>query len=658
MFFIHYKNIGVQKKYIIIFTIIIASFLFSLSSTFAFNENEESLEENTVADHYFTLENLYLKTYEELSDNGDADSISVRDKTYFSVAQSLGVEKSDIELMMLTNLPNFNTEETSQKKKQQALEKMVKICSNEGNTIQKFRKCQKDLKTRLQLEFNRQQFQDDLHEYALNNQAFINGTLQDTHGEYFDIIVDLNIIDLLLFGDKMNIPKTGSPFLRYNPFDDDDDDENSTASNNATPHSQNTTEPLSELLNSNITNIDTNSNSSENGSTISPADNTNINNQQRRSTITGESETLEGYTTIKKDGFCVNPDGIVFKNITSHTIVGDTTSDEDLILYNPYGIDNFTNPDTNSSHHSTSENSTSISSSYSSVLNTVYPNNFDDIQRGNFINPEIKYTGGVYPDLSKISHKRKCDADEDPFLNGRVCIKRICNEVLCIKINLKKGIKDRDKPLRKLDCVECHIDRGNEALSPLAGTLGQNTPNQHPMESNFLSAFGNLGKAINKSIYLMPKRLPFLAYDQAHPNQDKKPEPETNTQEESSEDSSTNTESDEQKKPRKYDHNRALYNALLISNCNELNTNFTKDEGYSVDQMQYCAKVDRENLNIQKAILQTTSKENTQKQIRSDNFDKMLRPFLQQFTKDMVIVNNYLQIIDPGNIKSKSKQCK
>ncbi len=681
-------NIALLKKliaylYIPIFCIV---FLFSysvvLANTFTIKDdtNTKLLNTNTIAEHYFTLEDLYKKTYQRLSEQSDSKSINVRDRAYFSVAQSLGVEKSDIKNMLFAEIPDFDDKKKTNKK-QQSLEVFQKICSNKGNTSQKFRQCQEDIKTRVENELKRQRFQEDMHTYALNNQAFINGTLQDTHGEYFDIIVDLNIIDLLLFGGKMNIPKTGSPFLKCNPFngdtcygfntDDTNNKKNTTKDQNnsqlASAHSTETP-PYTDTNNTNPTNTNTTYSESESGIKRTNG-NEHSSTDPKIAVITGRSETTQTTTVTNTNGFCVDPDGIIFQKIKRHTIVGNTAQSDNksVTYYDPYSIDNFTNPNTTSSHSANNENTantTTSTSSYASIANVVYPNNFDDIQRGNFINPQIKYTGGVYPDLSKISHKRKCKDDEDSFLNGRVCIKKICNDVLCIKINLKKGLRDSNTPLQKVDCVECHIDRGNEALSPLVGTLGQNTPNQHPMESNFLSAFGNLGKTINKHIYLMPKRLPFLAYDQAHPNHDtpsntphKDPKKNPKTKADTPTKKETESESNDSLN-KKYQYNRALYNALLINNCNEIGNNFTKHEGYSVHMAEYCRRIGSEKERIEQQLYTPKKKDTIQNSIRSDNFDKMLRPFLQQFTSDMLTVNNYLQIIDPGNIKAKAKQCK
>ncbi len=640
------------KNYIKFFIIFICIFNhINNTNTYAnFGDDDETigvLGESNLSNHYYNLSNLYLTNYENISETGDPDSIAVRDKTYFSVAKSLHVEKKDLELMLIKNL--------SGKTKEKALQKFMSICSSNASVAERFRKCQKDLANRVQEEFNRQQFQEDMHEYALMSQAFANGTLQDTKGEFFDIIVDLNIIDLLLFGDKMNIPKTGSPFLRYDPFDDNASDSANIASENPNASASNS---------SSDNNVDSNSNSSagntENNTENNNGDQNNNNNDNSYNSDNMSDNmsdnTIIGYTDVNQEGFCVDPDGIVFENIKKHTVLGDTTGNKDIEFLTPHEVDNFTNPEDNSN----SVNNTSVSASYGSVSDAVYPNDIQKIQLGNIVNPQIKYRGGVYPDISNISHKRKCKSDEDSFLNGRVCIKKICNEVLCITINLKTGISEKNKPLRKMDCVECHIDRGNEALSPFIGTLGQNRPNQHPMESNFLSAFGNLGKTLSKNIYLLPQRLPFLVYDENHPNKSKEElEEEQNIkQEENSEDKNKTEEKKEEEKSLEYKQNRALYNSLLVLSCAEQNTNFNAGEGDNSDIIEYCKKIDFENNQLENAQKRLNNKKNTQNQLRSDNYDKMLRPFLEQFTADMVVVNSYLQTINPANIKSKSKTCK
>ncbi len=660
--------------------------VFCSSTGFAqFDNDNPSYEDDTVeiigevnlSQHYFVLNDLYLKTYEKISETGGGDSVTAKDKGYYAVAQSLNVEKKDVELMLL------DTRALNNGLKEQALQKFTEICSSDQSIEEKFVRCQLYLLSRVRKEIERQQFQNDMHEYALMSQAFANGTLQDTHGEFFDIIVDLNIIDLLLFGDKMNIPKTGSPFLSYYPFAPDSD------SDSVNPIDDDNIDNEENVIGA-ITDgeeVDTNSATT---SGTNPASSTSIEGGDPFGELVGASENNEtlssnrqnsferqtdnrviGSTTIEDGGFCVDPDGIVFRNITTHTVIGDETGDDDITFFTPYEISNFVNPDVYSSGNTVEEgnsmlnqygvdNNTAVSASYGAIANTVYPNNFSDIQRGNIINPEIKYRGGVYPDLSNISHKNKCEDDEDSFLRGRVCIKKICNEVLCIKINFKKGGKERDTPLRKMDCVECHIDRANEALSPFIGTLGQNTPNQHPMESNFLSAFENLGKNISTGIYLYPQRLPFLMYDQPHPNMNKEEQEAAEQEQADNQEQTADTTEDttEAVETPEYEKNKFLYNALIVNNCSEISTNFRRGEGNAVDIAEYCNTVEKENSYLAEAQKRLNEKKNIQNAVRSDNYDKMLKPFLQQFTSDMVTVNNYIQSIDPANIKSKAKTCK
>ncbi len=591
-----------------LFSSVFSSFspLFFVSSTFAIQD--EIVDEYDIDDHRLEMKNLYFLAYGTLTGLGEKEKPLLERKAISAAAKGLGVTSEQLEAMILGN-------EGAQKKycqnenSQECIMRLLQnFCPNDYVLQEKFIECQKMLERRIAEEYEIAQFEDGMRNYAKSSQAFANGTLQDTGAKSFDIIVDLNIIDLILFGNKMTIPKTGSPFLPTFPFSNDKKN-----GQNTNPDEDN--------------DYDDNSDFNDGWE----QDNPNDNNDDEENENFGEN-TDESNGEYETEGFCMDPDSTLFSEEITKQFLGihqnETETEENSGNGNGGGNEN----------------------------NTDY----GAVQMGNIVPEYIKYSGGIYPDIRSLGGTKKCGDGEKSYFQGRVCIPEFCTELICIKINFEME-KDR---LQKLDCVECHIDRGNEALNPFVATLGQNTPNQNPQESFFLSAFANLFKGVTKSITLKPKRLPFLIYDQALSDQ-KKEKDAKKLASQSPQQPEENKKKEKEFELPQFSVNKKLYDEMLLNDCPELIQNFKPGESYLIQQNEYCKMVEKEK-NLLSGSAQAKNKyspfannEIEQKaKGRSDTYRTVVQPFFLNMSKDMQLVNQHLFDIIPKTIQKTSQNCK
>jgi hypothetical protein len=559
-------------------------------------------DKKDVSYHKISLEDIYLNSYKTISSEVHSNENKISKNAYTSVAKSLEISVLELKAMLLEN-PDKKQDYCNDQDEIACANSLLKdFCPNQDSLNFSFLNCQIQLSKRIKSEYSRYKFQEELHNYVLSSQAFTNGTLKDTGGNSFDIVVDLNIIDLIFFGDKMTIIKSGSPFL---PIDYSKRQKEKDENNN-----------LDDTKNDNEQDNDNKEGSDE-------SDNDIVNSEGSDTSSTGENNLTE---TEKEEGFCRDPEELFLSYSIETQIIG---------------INNEKNK-----------------VKFTDIKNQNLVSNYKDIQMGNIIPEQIKYTGGEYPDLSIYEkNKNKCNKEEKSYLQGLICIPEFCTDVVCVKIKIKTGY--REVALRRLDCIECHIDRGNEALLPFIGTLGQNTPNSNPMESFFLAAMSNLFKGVSNTIYLKPKRLPFLVYDDSLTDQKKQKEEELKKSEEKSEEKNeTKDENSSQ-----YYLNRELYNDMLLSNCPEIYENFIPGEGSTLDSLEYCNDISNEKKKLAKQeFVGESYVSSTQRKAhlrsRSDTYKKVVEPFFWQLSMDMVAINKHLQDIDPQNIRETAKQCR
>lgn len=561
-----------------------------------------------IDNHRFTVKDLYMSAYQSL--DADIPDHSLTQKTYYSVAQSMGVEVIDLERMLLEKpyegcgdtYGNQNNDHIA------CVEDLIEpFCPFPKGQRLWFVQCQSQLMDRLQEEYSRTRFQHIQHLSAKSTQAFTNGTLQDTGGrDSFDIIVDLNIIDLLLFGDKMTTPSSGSPFLPP-LFVEDSAGQNLEQGNGI------------DNENSESGNIDQNNNGSTTGDT-----NTTENNNNSASNNTGNTEENEN-TAL---GFCQDPHQSIFSSTVTMQI---------------HTVESGVNMQEGNMEH---------------TAGTQY----SEFALGNFIPPQIQYSGGEYPDLGAYTANAPlCEDNEQSFFGGRVCIPEFCTDLICIKIKLKPGYREVHR-YATLDCVECHIERGFEFLSPFLGTIGANTPNSNSQEAYFLSAFANLFTSVIPRVTLKPKRLPFLVYDKSLADQKITKEKIKNGDQENNE-VNENTSVDKINEVL-FHANQKLYDEL-IEGCPEFYTLFPRQSGENIDRTEYCLLAQGQRTVLSQKQYDTTqdavfsesnnAKKNTQ---RSVNYHDVIQPFFSQMSDGMVVINEHLQDINPSDIQENGLHCK
>lgn len=548
-------------------------------------------EEITIDDHTLVVQDLYINTYESFDDRNVE---SLMGNAFFAVAESMNTSTEDLERMLLEKSDLEFCKKDSVSCVEDLMEKACPI--PKGQNLW-FIECQKALVNRLQDEYSRQEFQEFEHIREKASQAFINGTLQDTGGRNsFDIIVDLNIIDTILFGDNMTTPSNGSPFL---PSIFDASGENFSDGNN---------DGNDQNEGSDTTNVEDENDGSDDDS---------LNDE--------ESEDTEEVTE-EVHGFCLDPGAVFFTS---------------TVTKNTYTVDDGFN-----SHESLRNNK---GEGYTSA------------SLGNIIVDQIKYSGGTYPDLSSFGgNDNGCEEGEKSFFQGRLCIPEFCNDIICIKINLKTG-RSEDTAVY-LDCVECHILRGIEFLSPFIGTIGQNTPNSNPQEAYFLAAFANMFKNVTSQITLKPKKLPFMVYDDSLADQHKQDQSAgSDVQPEETVDKLSDEDVDE----KIFNANERLYHEM-IANCPEMNTVFEPNTGFALFHSSYCVEADAQRDVLAKKYYGYTEEQSSsfsesarteQNNQRTEGFHNVVQPFFMQMSAGMVTINAHLQDIDPAIILKNAQHC-
>lgn len=502
-------------------------------------------------DHTVSFEEMYESIYYDLK-NGSPE---LNETATFYVGGAMGISSETVKQILQEDPTQCGNNCLAQK-----------YCGT-NNGIQATIDCKNKISNQISERKEQLLQEKSFHDYALSTQAFVNGTLQDTGGKTFDLVVDLNIVDLLLFGEKMTVPQNGSPFLP----------KNETGEN----ASKITGEPIIEYIES-----------SQSGG----------NNENNQNNNTGNNSNNNAENGNPPEEFCMAEDSFDAEFSDAFTIIGENLQEE-------------------------------VSEEQQTRL-------------GNIIEEKYKFSGGTYPDLSRFKKKKKCGEGEKSYFGGRICIPEFCNEIICIKIDLKT--QEKPKSTSKLNCTECNIDRALEALDSLMKTLGQNTPNANPMEPFFSRAIANLFKPISNNITMIAKPLPFLVYDEAlvqDKEESKKPEEEKIKKQ------------DEDLKAKILATNKQLYTDIILE-CPELIEHFGNETIGFDEIVGYCQKVDNERVGIgivKKAKTQVAETENEQKSI---SHQKLIKPFYDTMNSKMVGINENLQEISAAEIQKTNRNCK
>ncbi len=571
------------------------------------------------------MEDIYMQTYKNLSKNNDS---AAEKKTLKTLSTALQVDEEDITALLNGNYASskncFNAQ-TDSAKKQACLPKVVIThCKPKGSvSFQEYIDCQKKLQSLYSHTLENEAFAERMGKYSQVNQLFLNGTLEDTDNEKFDIIVDLNILDVILFGDHANMPKNASVFFPDIDFDAKKNSENSTQNENGGTGNNN----------GGAGNNGNDKTENGGGGNQNPENsgNTAQNTQTSENSNTGEEEIPED--------FCIDPDALFFKKSQKPENSGNNNGrDGGSVL---------------------TENGNTGTGNGGETIGGEGRISAEDMQNGNYFKPSNDRVG--YPDVASIIDQEKaeekrqdCDDDEQPLFGGRMCIPEFCNDIICVRINIKKG--HRKTALRPLDCVECHIDRGNEALTPLLSVRGQSTPNINPMEPNFLSAFANFdgGFFSGLKVELHPKKLPFLIYDKSLVEQKKKIS-EKNVENSSASPESQNSEktNDEEKLEKLIEKNIKEYQAISFD-CSRGSEGVYRT-GTLDDAAIFCDIYNSEIKKDQSRNQREIAQKNTNK---SDAYKNVVEPFFYQLSGDMEQINMQLRSIDNSAIQKSGKSCR
>ena len=306
------------KRLIHFFCIMFLGALLSLS-TLAEDENEresESESENPrIESHLFLTEDLYLNVYKSVSNTSGKTQDQARATAYSSVAKRLEITETQLNEMLLinkTNAENAGAEsklcDPNNSNIQCTEDLMEQLCQSNGN-LEKFQLCQSKLQAMVDQQMIYTTDHLEIQRTTKASQAYVNGTLQDTGGiNSFDIVVDLNIVDTIVFGEKMTVPKTGSPFLPYNPFKDKDDDE--------------------EGSNNNEESGDDDENDEENDDQSEEESNEDENNENEGDNDQEEEGEKENDTNTNLEEFCADLDALYFSNTITTQIIDINTTNQ------------------------------------------------------------------------------------------------------------------------------------------------------------------------------------------------------------------------------------------------------------------------------------------------------------------------------------------
>ena len=488
--------------------------------------------------------------------------------------------------------------------------------------------------------------------YARAHQAFANGTLKDTGNEKFDIIVDLNILDVILFGDKFTAPQNSSPFFPHKSIAQTlqalEDKNNASSSTENTENSAS-----SDTSDTETTSGENSDTSNTNTSEPSPE------NTQGETSETPENSGNSGTENVNISNieeFCIDPDVLIFSGNSGK---GNTENSGSAGTSPDTGSENSGSGDgdsENSGDDADTEKGTSLSD--------------EEMQNGNYFSYEDRAATDKYPDLGQIEdderargYRKDCGEKERPLFGGRMCVPDFCTEIFCVRVYVKEGHKQTN--LRALDCVECHIDKGNEALVPMISTLGQGTPHTNPMEPNFMGAFATFGGAFSGvKIYTQPKKLPFLVYDQGDSltdqkkkkAEDKKVASGDTTEKESTENSEKKKSEEEAEKLKKLvEKNQELFD-LMLMDCSKSQGNI----GDTIaDKVSVCSKNKQEKeAAYDKKYASEYSTAAVQNSSKSAAYKNVVEPFFYGFSEDMRQINLELKKIDSTAIERAGQQCK
>lgn len=133
-----------------------------------------------------------------------------------------------------------------------------------------------------------------------------------------------------------------------------------------------------------------------------------------------------------------------------------------------------------------------------------------------FAGEEDGYIRGEYPNLDDIEEDEGCEGEEIPVFNGMLCLPQFCDDILCVFTEIRPGRTFTLASVETPACIECIVRKGVEILETMEKTV------ETPQCTN------KKGYGIRKRLFgggeidfqAIPKPLPFLRYktpDQTRP---------------------------------------------------------------------------------------------------------------------------------------------
>lgn len=265
--------------------------------------------------------------------------------------------------------------------------------------------------------------------HAQATEMWMNGTLNDN--DKFDVVVDLNIIDVIYFGKAARIPTS----QEFNIFDDNDDDKS-----DETPEDPEAEKDFGAI------DLPTYEVITEPGEEES-SDETENNEEEENEKIT-EEPTEEDYSKF----ICQDPDALFFGS-------GENKSDEEIT-----SDDNSISPDS-------SDNKNNSKSSDKTTL-----------RAGVISGADNHYLGSTYPTFGNedMDSEDTCDGDEVEMFGNMFCIPKFCDNVLCIEIEFIAGrTPDRTTGTGKEDCIKCLVDYASNDIEESYRVKDRLNPESH-----------------------------------------------------------------------------------------------------------------------------------------------------------------------------------
>ncbi|MBI5414494.1 hypothetical protein HZA38_03180 [Candidatus Peregrinibacteria bacterium] len=449
----------------------------------------------------FSEEDLYKKIYEKFQFAPTETAIT-------RVSGQMGMKKESVERILTTNPLELTIEgDLSQITK-------IPFCqSNRSEDI--LGRCLMEFQDLFKSVRSLAEYEVVLKEEISSGDRWTNGTLIDGS---FDIIVDLNVIDVILFGPRAKAPqprlpgsiidgnetKLVDPLVQ--PFPPPDG-----------PGSGDNRDGNGGGNNGNENNGDGNDNGSDDGN-----NNENDGSDNNDNDTTNPPDTTDDQNTFPDEnsntqngeyGMCKDPDALYFggDNTSSSNTptpkekTDDTSSQENTNTENGEKKDE-KKSDENTQKKNDSQNGETRKNSGGAKNVSDPQKELPDLSGGN-----DDFDRGTYPDLDGIDSGGGCAGDEVDLFYGLLCIPKFCKDLICVNMYLTTkpafSLAEQETPA----CIECIIERGYEILESMADVV--EAPKSASTVGYSLSSFLSITKNLGIEFYLLPRALPFLNYN-------------------------------------------------------------------------------------------------------------------------------------------------